>query len=432
MEQLPKIVRERLQATAKPGAHPDPDLLTAFAEKSLSERERGPVLEHLSTCAECREVVSLSLPQMKLEQVAAAAAAPRPAPVRSRWLRGPVLGWGALAACAVVVGSVMLGYHSHEKKAQFIAAKEEAPAMLAAQSRAKREATIPKDELAAKIEPSSPPKSPSRARADMGSFSGAAKAIAPAKQLTKKKAEPAPLVANQVAADQVAAKTAARPGAAFGAAAAAPSIVAESANQAVVASERDTAQSVAVQAAAPKETVEVAASGIQATTARLESKPATNAAAPAPPPPVVTLDKTMALAQPSGAFQGSAKSNEVVLRTAANPVTPRWTVSSDGTTLMRSLDDGKTWQVIPVTGNMVFRAVASVGPQVWVGGAGGALYHSSDAGSHWKQLNPNTNGAALKADIVSLEFTDALHGKLGTAEGETWTTSDGGLTWQKK
>ena len=47
MEQLPKIVRERLQATAKPGAHPDPDLLTAFAEKSLSERERGPVLEQI-------------------------------------------------------------------------------------------------------------------------------------------------------------------------------------------------------------------------------------------------------------------------------------------------------------------------------------------------------------------------------------------------
>ena len=42
MEQLPKIAQQRLQATAKAGTHPDPDLLTAFAEKSLNERERTP------------------------------------------------------------------------------------------------------------------------------------------------------------------------------------------------------------------------------------------------------------------------------------------------------------------------------------------------------------------------------------------------------
>ncbi len=60
MEQLPKIVTQRLQATAKAGPHLDPNLLTALAEQSLTERERVQVLEHMAHCADCREIVALS------------------------------------------------------------------------------------------------------------------------------------------------------------------------------------------------------------------------------------------------------------------------------------------------------------------------------------------------------------------------------------
>ena len=48
MEQLPKIVQQRLSAADKAWVHPDPDLLTAFAERSLTERERVQVLQHLA------------------------------------------------------------------------------------------------------------------------------------------------------------------------------------------------------------------------------------------------------------------------------------------------------------------------------------------------------------------------------------------------
>ena len=64
MEQLPKIVQQRLRAPAKPGIHPDPDLLAAFAEKSLNDRERSQVLQHLVECADCREVLSLAMPEI--------------------------------------------------------------------------------------------------------------------------------------------------------------------------------------------------------------------------------------------------------------------------------------------------------------------------------------------------------------------------------
>ena len=56
MDQLPKIVQQSLRGTAKPAIHPDPDLLTAFAERSLNDRERSHVLQHLADCADCRDV----------------------------------------------------------------------------------------------------------------------------------------------------------------------------------------------------------------------------------------------------------------------------------------------------------------------------------------------------------------------------------------
>src|SRR5215813_11757467 len=104
MEQLPKIVSQRLQAVSRAETHPDANLLTAFAEKSLLAREQAQVLEHLAVCSECREVVSHAQPEEVLQRVAVAAAAPMP--VRRSWLSGVAVRWAALAACVVVVGAV--------------------------------------------------------------------------------------------------------------------------------------------------------------------------------------------------------------------------------------------------------------------------------------------------------------------------------------
>ena len=87
MEPLPKLVRQRLQATAKAGVHPDPDLLACFAERSLSESERVPVLEHLANCADCRQILSFSLPPLEPQPAAVAAGLPLP-------VGGP--GWGCV------------------------------------------------------------------------------------------------------------------------------------------------------------------------------------------------------------------------------------------------------------------------------------------------------------------------------------------------
>jgi photosystem II stability/assembly factor-like uncharacterized protein len=128
----------------------------------------------------------------------------------------------------------------------------------------------------------------------------------------------------------------------------------------------------------------------------------------------------------------SVEPQSEVLRNAANVITPRWTLSTDGRMLMRSVDSGKTWQTIPVASKVVFRAVSAVGPEVWAGGPSGALYHSADSGQHWVQVRPLADGQALAADIVHIEFSDAQHGRLTTANREVWTTNDAGRSWQKQ
>jgi photosystem II stability/assembly factor-like uncharacterized protein len=145
-------------------------------------------------------------------------------------------------------------------------------------------------------------------------------------------------------------------------------------------------------------------------------------------------------AQPERAVGGTLSKKGIVAAPAANiasdafiaeNLSPRWTLSSDGT-LQRSLDSGRTWQTVPVSSKTIFRALAANDLDIWVGGSAGALFHSSNAGQHWTQVRPVANGEALADDIIGVQFTDLLHGKVTTSSAETWMTADAGQTWQKQ
>jgi hypothetical protein len=123
MTEVPKIVYDRLRA-ARPDralplralAHPDADLLTAFAEQTLSATERDGMFEHLALCGDCREVIALALPAADIAAtpIAAEAEAGRatriPAKAERSWPKfgWPSLRWAALAAGVAVVASVLL------------------------------------------------------------------------------------------------------------------------------------------------------------------------------------------------------------------------------------------------------------------------------------------------------------------------------------
>jgi hypothetical protein len=63
MDRIAKHVAGRLKAQPAPGPHPDAELLSAFAENALSAADRGPLLQHLGVCSDCREIVFLALPE---------------------------------------------------------------------------------------------------------------------------------------------------------------------------------------------------------------------------------------------------------------------------------------------------------------------------------------------------------------------------------
>jgi Carboxypeptidase regulatory-like domain/Putative zinc-finger len=125
MQNVPKIVRERLKAVAPAVNHPDADLLTAFAERSLPDRERNVVLEHLARCGDCRDIVALALPESEPVQTVL-----RPSP--GGWLTWPSLRWGFVAAGVLAIASFSILQLQRHSQPTTVALKQPAGPEMAA------------------------------------------------------------------------------------------------------------------------------------------------------------------------------------------------------------------------------------------------------------------------------------------------------------
>ncbi|MGA9800984.1 MAG: YCF48-related protein [Terriglobales bacterium] len=428
MEQLPKIAQRRLPENPKPGVHPDPDLLAAFAEKSLNDRERVQVLQHLGVCADCRDVVSLAMPPSESTGTQAAD--------RSSWLTWPMLRWGALAACIVVVSAaVTLRYQRRQAGESSVAGK--ATASLSTEN------NLPQPPLA-KLATKIPPPAPFQPDRDLGlegkpakqdnAATVAAQTGVPAPPQLEQKKRTDDHLANAFAmtsADKSASAAvviaAAAPHAPPAPSPAQTRQRSEARNNSVEPVPGAMTETVIVESAAPAlQTSQSSEQKAKDESIRNESQEETRAAAAGVSARATGDQKSDALS--------SAMSQVVVggyaKRSHSSYIVPRWTLSAAGV-LQRSSDSGKTWQTVPVANNVVFRALAANDSDIWVGGAAGALYHSSDAGQHWVQVNPVVDGQPLTADIVTVDFSDRLHGKLTTSNHEIWSTSDAGNTWQR-
>ena len=379
MERLPRIVSARLGI--KPAdAHPDPDLLTGFAEQSLKHEERAAVLSHLAACADCREVLALSVPPAEVAQVTSA-------PVDSGWLRWPVLRWGTLAACAIVVAAAVgLRYHATTSTAVQMA-KAPAPRALKLDS-------IPARSTVAAV-PAAEPMKQAQARGD---FVGQA---TDQKKSTEKEAKQA---------------------------------------QAQVALDSGNLAKVIPQAAAPPP---AATNELQENAKAVELSPENG---PSSEPESAAAESEMAMGKAKQAPKDELRRDAAVAQgstvafapqpmapaakslNALATVAPRWTLSSDGV-LQRSLDQGRSWTAVSVPTNATLRAVAASGSDIWVGGTAGTVFHSPDSGGHWLQVRPVARGLSLAADVTGVEFSDAQHGKLTTSDRRVWSTQDGGKSW---
>jgi hypothetical protein len=140
MNQVPKIVRQRLGATSDP-AHPDANLLSAYAQKALDQREEATILGHLAQCADCRQLLFLAQPE--LEAAPQVVRQPAKAPAGFHGMR-----WAFWAAAVLVVGGLLMlndrQQSSHDQMAQVAR-----PAMTQPTPASPSPATAPTDEVAA-------------------------------------------------------------------------------------------------------------------------------------------------------------------------------------------------------------------------------------------------------------------------------------------
>jgi hypothetical protein len=431
MENLPKIVHARLQRAADE-IHPDADSLTAFAEQSLADSERGQVMEHLARCGDCRDVVALALPA--IDDAAPTSSSNlniRRGSLIPAWLTWPALRWGVVAAGIVLVTSVGL-LHYKERTQQNAAlipgpAQHEEKTIAPLQSpqddsHVAGQAMVTTPEMANPI-PSRPVGRPTAApgiRTDALALAHAPSAAPGARSLNPAAPSSSP---SRLAAHPVEGSSTSQMG----------MVHAEGA-QVAGQSEQLLAQS---------------------QTQPLPQKPAANSL------DVVKAKDSVEPSAGSSAAPAAAIPN-LSLQNGLRAF-PRWAISSSGA-LQRSSDAGKTWEEVNITETplanatptestvelktryrnkkaakrdqpnpvVIFRAVSAVGPEVWAGGSSAMLFHSLDSGNHWTRVVPLESNGSLTGDIVSIEFPDAQHGTVATSAGEVWLTTDDGHVWHKQ
>src|SRR5690242_16862644 len=123
MEQISKTMRDRLAAQQTASDHPDADLLTAYAENTLQNRERDTVMTHLARCKTCRDLALLAAPELPAVAPAPSVITPEP---RRRWFARPVLGWVTGAAAIAIVGAAVTLNVNHSSYHSLPAAKDSA------------------------------------------------------------------------------------------------------------------------------------------------------------------------------------------------------------------------------------------------------------------------------------------------------------------
>jgi len=469
MQNIPNIVRERLQAAVPPASHPDPDVLTAFTERSLSDRERAGVLDHLAHCTDCREIVALALPATEELAIPAHTA-------HRRWFTWPALRWAFVAAGVVAIASVGVLYQRHLQTAGTASSLKQPPSVEVAANQPKKAITpfaaAPGDKNQRLQTPAAPAftdSSNSDAALDENEHKRLARAESPARIPTTQggtvlgkstgSLPHGPRLANQWQQSNIAQNQSPMP--------VPPSAAAKQDSVSVNGRVLEDSQTAMPSATVPVQTQDFALearamptpSAVQPSSnsnyalARVDkAKPAVNSVAANAP--------SAATATESGVAVGGMPRLSVP--------GPRWEVTAAGG-LQRSFDQGASWQTVDVnadsasassaatleiaaeeprakrakkakdakktsrdTSALTFRSVSATGSDVWAGGSSGMLYHSLDSGNHWVRVIPVSSGVLLTGDILRLEFSDPQHGRVSTSTSETWTTANAGQTWEKQ
>jgi hypothetical protein len=423
MTEVPKIVYDRLRSglpeqAAPERVHPGADLLTAFAEQALSAIERDGVLEHLALCGECREVVALALPVADIvaapiaheaeaaRATASRAGAPAPHKLSFAW---PSLRWAALAAGVAVAASVLLLHPGKRDEATLHSPNPQitttAPPVAAPQ--------VPSPSMEQPATLARTDEAKSKSELHLSKKLKAEKAVTPTLR-----AESGILLADNKKDSIQADKLSVAPSAGAPALSAPTS---RGANETVEVSGAAVAVEVAPSTAgslmarndAPA--IEKAKPALQGIEANEQQK--TQAAVVVPAPARSQARNVMSAARLAPPASQTLAPNVI------------WAIT--GGVLQRSLDSGQSWQNA-LRADHPLLCYASHGEDVWTGGQAGTLFHSSNRGVTWVQVQPSIKAQPLSADITHIDVRGPAEIVLSAGNNEIWSSADGGKTWDKK
>ncbi|MGB8770089.1 MAG: YCF48-related protein [Candidatus Korobacteraceae bacterium] len=383
-QEIPNPLRKALARQAVGDVHPSPDVLTSFMERTLAPVENEVVTHHLAQCAECREIVFLASDaaeeETRGERALIAAAASRvpsmpahaatshpvAAPADKSRPRWTIpMRWAAIGAAGVLVCAGLVLQFSRAGSGHKVA-----PVTVATNSAtpASLEAQPAATAQGSQVSSAKPPAPEIFAKAAPHRTAAAHAEKAPAQTTVARNA-----------AEQFAAAPTTEP-----------------APQASSAQERaGTVGGVsnALASAVPR----------QSSFAEGGAVPAVQRTAP------------LAFGKPQMGMH------------AVSAVRPQWRIGPDGH-LERSMAEGQ-WTRVLTDQPATFRVVAVTENNVWAGGDGGALFHSSDGGGHWSKVSLGEGSSAETGAVVSIHFDDPQHGVVASDSGARWATTDGGVTW---
>jgi hypothetical protein len=436
MTEVPKIVYDRLRAArpeaALPGrdvsepAHPDADLLTAFAEQALSATERGDVIEHLALCGDCREVVALALPAADLAAgpITAEAQALRGPSILakaerswrpSRKFSWPGLRWAALAAGVALAASVLLMHPGKLNQATLPSANRQAASTTpstAVSDSGSPKASPPAEQPATLVAKSS--ESEMKLEPRLSRKLDAGRRVTPSPQAMR-----GFLVGNKKDLDRAAKLPPPRSAGA----------TAFGFNASTVRGKTETVEATGAAEVAPVPSPEVPLMARNDGPAIEKAKPALqdqDRAANEQQKTESTVSSSLAKSPSrnvTSALQLALPASQILAQHFT------WKITAG--VLQRSLDSGQSWQSALHADHSLLCS-ASLNADVWTGGQAGTLFHSANSGVTWVPVHPSFKGQAVSADVTHIDLRGPAEIVVSTNNNEIWSSADGGTTWKKK
>jgi hypothetical protein len=138
------------------------------------------------------------------------------------------------------------------------------------------------------------------------------------------------------------------------------------------------------------------------------------------------LQETIVVAPKARAAAGAFVTAAAPAEIRSTDSTNRWRIVGGGRQIERTTSGGTQWETASLSAPAVLTAGVSPAPSIcWIVGRAGALYLTTDGLRFIRVMFPES------IDLVSVAATDDRHATVMSADGRSFRTDDGGMTWSR-